>query len=1208
MPDLTKDNAGKAEFGLGHVADHFSLIQALISNTGAGIYLAQDRKFVYINPFFEDLSGYIAQDLIGRDTLDFVYPDDHDAVRRNAIEALKSGGDHSPSYEYRFIKKSGEIMWVIERIGSIDYNGRRAVLGSFMDINRRKLLEEALVVYGERYRNILERMQDSYYELDLQGNFVFVNYATCQNLEYEWGELNGKNYRAVIPEDTRKHLFNIFHQVFVTGEANKGFAHKVLLKNGNIGFAESSVSLLLNDSGKPIGFTCVGRNITERKKLEEALVRSEFRYRSILEQMQDACFEVDLAGNYIYVNDAMCNALGYSRKEFMGTSFRKLVPEESFETVIQAYTEVFNTGKSNTGVLHKINRKDGTTGISETSISLLKDESGKPIGFLCVGRDVTQRKLLEKALQRSEEKYRNILQQMQESYFECDLKGNYIFVNDGMCTNIGYEREELLGMHFKKILAPEEVEPVVATYQEVLRTGKSGKAFTHKVICKGGTPKYIETSVTLLRNETGDTAGFSCVARDFTEHKQLLDALAESEERYRTILEQLQDSYFEVDLGGNFTYVNAALCKNVGYSKEELIGQNYHLTTPENELTNMFHAFNTVYKTGRPDPRFQHTGLRRNGDIYYAETSIDVVKNSRGEIIGFKALSRDITERRKLLEELFKSEEKYRSILEEMEDAYYEVDVNTNFLFCNDQALRDTGYTREEFLTMDYKQIVPEEDARPLFDACLEVFHTGIANKGFPHKIITKDGSIKYIEAAISPMKNEKGEVSGFRCVSRDVSERQRLEEELVRSEEKYRNILEQIEDGYYEVDLPGNYIFANEQACRLLGYPMNELIGKNFKDVVPAEDIDYTFKSFNEVFKTGKSNNGLAHRVIKKDGSIVYAEASVTLARTRQGEVTGFRVLSRDVTGRKRLEEELVRSEEKYRSILSEMEDACYETDLKGNFTFVNEACCSDLHYTREELLGMNFSKVVVKDEVTNVFNNFNQVHRTGESNKGFSHRILRKDGTTGYAEASVSLVKNKQGKVMGFRAVSRDVSERKKLEQKLAEMATHDFLTGLPNRILLNDRFYVAVAHAHRSDSKLAVMSLDLDRFKAVNDTMGHSAGDELLKMVSIRLSCTLRTSDTVARIGGDEFVLLLQDMHNLEDATSIADKIVEAFKGPFVIEGHYLNISTSIGMAIYPDDGKDLDILMRKSDAAMYHSKKEGGNRYKVFSDSDRQELKY
>lgn len=953
MPDRTKENTGNDQFGFGHAADLSSMIQALTNNTCAGIYLAQDRKFVYINPFFEDISGYSRSELIGHNCIEFIHRDDREDVRKNAIDALKSNGNNSPPYEYRFIKKSGELTWVIERISSVEYMGRRAVLGIFMDINRRKLLEEVLVVYGERYRNILEHMQDSYFELDLHGNFVFSNYATCQNLGYTWDELNGKNYRMVVPEDSRKELYAVFHRVFETGESNKGFSHKVLFKNGSTGYAESSVSLLLNDSGKPVGFTCVGRNITSRK-------------------------------------------------------------------------------------------------------------------------------LLENALNKSEEKYRNILEQMQDWYFECDRKGNYIFVNDALCHSLGFSREEITGTNFRKLTPPEEEDYITNVYRDIYRSGNSRQAFAHKILCKDGSHKYIETSVTLLKNVEGRIIGYSGIGRDVTGHKQLLNALAESEEKHRTILEQLQDSYFEIDLAGNYTFVNSTTCNNMGYSKEELIGQSYRLTTPESELENMFLAFNTVYRTGIPNKRFPHKGLRKNGEIIFVETAISLRKNTAGEVIGFSALSRNITDRKL-------------------------------------------------------------------------------------------------------------------------------LEEELSRSEEKYRSILEQIDDAYYETDMEGNYTFANDQACRLLGRPRAELIGMNFRNIIPAEDIANTLESFNKIFSTGKSNNSFAHRIVRKEGSIVYADASISLARTRQGDIVGFRCLSRDVTERKRLEEELVRSEEKYRTILGEMEDAYYEVDLKGNLTFINEACCRDLCYTSEELLGLNFSQIVAKDEITNVFNNFNQVYRTGEANRNFSHKILRKDGTTGYAEATVSLIKNKQGKITGFRAVSRDVSARKKLEQKLAEMATHDFLTGLPNRILLNDRFYIAVAHAHRNDNKLAVMSLDLDSFKAVNDTLGHGAGDELLKMVSIRLSYTLRSSDTIARIGGDEFVMLLQEIHDLEDATAIADKIVESFKGPFIIEGHYLNMSPSIGMAIYPADGKDLDILMRKSDAAMYHAKREGGNRYKIFSDSDRQELK-
>jgi diguanylate cyclase (GGDEF)-like protein len=174
--------------------------------------------------------------------------------------------------------------------------------------------------------------------------------------------------------------------------------------------------------------------------------------------------------------------------------------------------------------------------------------------------------------------------------------------------------------------------------------------------------------------------------------------------------------------------------------------------------------------------------------------------------------------------------------------------------------------------------------------------------------------------------------------------------------------------------------------------------------------------------------------------------------------------------------------------------------------------------------------------------------------------------------------------------------------MQQKLEEMATHDFLTGLPNRVLLLDRFSIAAALAHRNKARLAVMSLDLDKFKTINDTLGHDAGDQVLKAVSARLMGIIRASDTLARVGGDEFMLVMMETKRMEDSADIARKILDAFKGALMVDGHELHMSTSIGIAIYPQDAQDLETLTKKSDAAMYYSKGHGRNQFKFFSDGD------
>jgi diguanylate cyclase (GGDEF)-like protein len=181
-------------------------------------------------------------------------------------------------------------------------------------------------------------------------------------------------------------------------------------------------------------------------------------------------------------------------------------------------------------------------------------------------------------------------------------------------------------------------------------------------------------------------------------------------------------------------------------------------------------------------------------------------------------------------------------------------------------------------------------------------------------------------------------------------------------------------------------------------------------------------------------------------------------------------------------------------------------------------------------------------------------------------------------------------------------DITERKQVEHKLQEMATHDFLTGLPNRALLLDRFSIAVALAHRNKARLAVMSLDLDNFKYINDTLSHDAGDQVLKVVSTRLTGIIRASDTLARVGGDEFILLMPETYHPENAAAVAQKILESFTKPLSINSHQLHLSTSIGIAIYPEDAEDLETLTKKSDAAMYYSKSYGRNQFKFFGDGD------
>ena len=189
--------------------------------------------------------------------------------------------------------------------------------------------------------------------------------------------------------------------------------------------------------------------------------------------------------------------------------------------------------------------------------------------------------------------------------------------------------------------------------------------------------------------------------------------------------------------------------------------------------------------------------------------------------------------------------------------------------------------------------------------------------------------------------------------------------------------------------------------------------------------------------------------------------------------------------------------------------------------------------------------------------------------------------------------------GNLLGYRGADTDITERRQAEEVIRRIAYHDDLTGLPNRRLFRDRVALALARSHRNRQSVAVMMLDLDHFKDVNDTLGHSVGDRLLRAVGDRLAGLLRQSDTVARMGGDEFLLLLPEISGREDAARVARKALEAFRKPFVFDDHKLNITTSIGIALYPGDGEDGDTLMKNADIAMYRAKDRGRDNYQRYT---------
>ncbi len=383
--------------------------------------------------------------------------------------------------------------------------------------------------------------------------------------------------------------------------------------------------------------------------------------------------------------------------------------------------------------------------------------------------------------------------------------------------------------------------------------------------------------------------------------------------------------------------------------------------------------------------------------------------------------------------------------------------------------------------------------------------------------------------------------------------------------------------------------LWANGAACDSAGLSCEELIGRHCYEIWPKRSDPCPDCPVMKAMETGQLQE---MEKMTSDGRFWFIRGYPL--RDEKDNIVGGIEFTLEITERKRAEDALRESEEKYRSLVEFTEDPVYLVNRQKQYLFMNAAYLARLGLPRDHVIGKTYGEFHSCEE-TQVFSEYiEQVFKSARFVQ-YEHESRRDDK---YFLRTLSPVKEPDGSIEALTVISKDITERKRAEEELTYMATHDSLTGLPNRMLFSDRLAQALAQAHRRKKKFAVMLLDLDHFKDVNDSLGHSVGDQLLRAVGNRLRGLLRKGDTIARVGGDEFLLLVSEIARLKDVKTVAQKILDAFQKSVVFDSHTLQISASIGVAIYPDDGDNDDTLLHHADIAMYRAKEKGRGNYQRF----------
>jgi len=512
------------------------------------------------------------------------------------------------------------------------------------------------------------------------------------------------------------------------------------------------------------------------------------------------------------------------------------------------------------------------------------------------------------------------------------------------------------------------------------------------------------------------------------------------------------------------------------------------------------------------------------------------------------------------------------------------------------------GYAPEEVVgemnVLDY--VHPDDLPHVLEETEKALSEGGVATNRTEYRFRHKDGSWRWVESAGTYLLDDP-HVKGVVVQTRDITERKRTEEALREAEERFRKSFHDAAIGMALVAPDGLFLRTNRSLCNMLGYREVELLGKTFQDITHPDDLDADLDQVRRMLVGEIRTYQMEKRYFHKEGQVVWALLSVSMVHDEEGEPLYFVSQIQDISERKRAEQKIRAAEQRYRTLVEQIPAVTYidPVDDPETSLYTSPQIEQMLGYTPQEWQNEKlWPKRLHPDDRERVLAADKRFEEGGGEPFREEYRLMAKDDSVVWVREEAVLVRDEAGEPLYWQGVFYDLTERKGLEERLHYQAFHDYLTDLPNRQLFMDRLGQALRRTRRWHNQVAVLFMDLDGFKVVNDSLGHDVGDLLLTLVAQRLRRCLRPEDTLARFGGDEFVMLIDAVDDPAQAVQVAERITEELRRPFIMEGRELYVIASIGISLGGARTHDADGLLREADTAMYRVKDEGGD-FRVFN---------
>ncbi len=1077
-----------------------------------------------------------------------------------------------------------------------------------------------LTVSAERYHGISKYIHDFAYDFRVEHDgslvcecvtegFVFITGYIPKELDERGGLIS-----LVHPADMP--VFLQHRDSLFSGRSNIS-EFRIITKSGEIRW--------LRDYAQPVWSETHGRtshiygtvqNITEYRQYAETLRDAEIKYRNLIETANDAIFIADAeSGRIIDANKRAEDLIGYSREEIIGMHQTQLHPKEEVMHYAKIFEGRVSGGKAFIEDLYVCHKNGHKIPIEiNASVALLGDKKIVQGVF----KDITERRRAEECIRLYAEILNNIQIGLVAWHLENidDIKTcKLIAANTAAAQFTGVAMGELIGKTMAESFPALMKTEVPEVYAEVVRSRKIKDLKEDHFVDTGNFKSVLSVKAFPLSN---NCVGVAFV--DITESEKIHEEV----KIFKILFSEIRDLAYICDTQGNILYVNKIFEKFTGHKPEEFFGKSFSPLFDEENLKKAMDAHTRTVQ-----------GESLQFELYFKDTGILCeyrnfhLRDGKGNIIRTIGIARDITERKHVEEALREKNQALQALIHASPLAIMALDPQGKVAMWSSAAERMFGWRKEEVLG-HILPIIPD-DKQEEFRALRERVLRGESFAGVEVRRQKRDGSPIDVRISTAPLRDRQGNISGIMGVVADITEHKRT---LA------------IDALFHEIDqlvLQGQTLdFILPYVCTRLvdifAYPLIWIGMKEPDGAVSISAKAGTHTNYLHGLKVRWDNTSDGQCTI---GLSVRSKKTQTSSNTQEPAIRrclewasryGFQsfaavpllvndkilgVLNLYALEPNAFDTETIRMLENLAARISvtlliamdqqqlrlqgiameSVANAVFITNCDGRIKWVNNAFIRLSGYTEGEVSGKT-PRLFKSGKQDPSF--YQQVWQTILAGKVWRGEIInrRKDGDLYTVNQTITPLLDTHGKVCHFVAIHEDISDKKKIEERIHYMAHYDALTNLPNRNLFLDYLELELAHAHRNERMVAVMFLDLDRFKIINDTMGHVFGDKLLKAVAERMRACIREGDTVSRLGGDEFTFIIPDIVQPQDVVLIAQKILNAMSRSFQVEGRDIHVTPSIGIALYPSDADDADSLIKKADTAMYHAKEQGKNTFKFY----------